>query len=822
MACKSSDEIDSGVLYTYSTIQTVTPYDATVVDTKVNNNFPFKPFIAGTGILIDETTNVGGITITSTGATTGYTFSTLPGGDATVVSALVGTDFQFKGLKQGQNIIFDNSNPNFVQISSAPYTYSTFAVAQPSVSLLGTLLGNDFRFKPLIAGTGISLDAITVPNGIVINNTTVADTFSTLPVVGVTATTVANKVGTDFRFRGFIPGTNITIDQITTPNAITISSAQYTFSDAAVLGLSVRDSLVGTDFVFKRLLAGSNITLSTITPGTITISTPTPPVYTYSSNVVAGSDANITAAQVGNDFRFKPLNAGTNTTVEEITLPGAITINSIQPTYSSNIVPGSDANITAAQVGNDFRFKPLNAGNNVTIEETTLPGAITINATQPVYTYSSNVVAGSDANITAAQVGNDFRFKPLNAGVNTTVEETTLPGAVTINGPTYASEVVAASVPITATQVGNQFRFRTLKAGNNVTLDDITTPNAITISTPTPPVYTYSSNVVAGSDANITAAQVGNDFRFKPLNNGTNITVEETTLPGAITINGPTYATNVVIGSDADITTTQVGNQFRFKPLNAGTNMSIEETTLPGAITFNGPTYSSNVVVGSDANITAAQVGNDFRFKPLNAGTNITVEETTLPGAITFNGPTYASNVVAGSDADITAAQVGNQFRFKPLNAGTNVTIEETTLPGAITINSANPPVYTYSSNVVAGSDANITAAQVGNDFRFKPLNAGTNVTIEETTLPGAVTINASFTTANIPQNNLLYVDTQFGNNATALRESLNFPFQTISAALSSALAGDTIYVLPGVYNGISITPTVNINMYLSSGVTIN
>ncbi len=819
--CEPSNEIDPGVMYTFSTTPTVNPYDATVVDIKIGNDFRFKPLFAGNGILIDETTNVGGITITATGVATGYTFSTLPGGDATLVGALVGADFRFRGLRAGQNIVFDDTNPNYLQISSSPYTYSTLSVPSAAATVVGTMSGNDFRFRPLVEGTGISLDTVSVPNGIVISNTIASDTFSTLPVVGVTATVVASKVLNDFRFRGFIPGTNITIDQAITPNAITISSAQYTYSDATPTGVSIRDVLTGTNFGFRRLIAGSNITLSTATPGAITISTPTPPVYTYSSNVVAGSDANITAAQVGNDFRFKPLNAGTNTTIEETTLPGAVTINSIQPTYSSNVVPGSDANITAAQVGNDFRFKPLNAGANVTIEETTLPGAITINSTQNVYTYSSNVVAGSDADITAAQVGNDFRFKPLNAGTNTTIEETTLPGAVTINGPTYASNAIVGAVPITDTQVGNQFRFKPLSAGSNITLDAVTTPGAVIISTPTPPVYTYSSNVVAGSDANITAAQVGNDFRFKPLNAGTNTTIEETTLPGAVTINGPTYASNVIVGSDADITATQIGNQFRFKPLNGGTNITVEETTLPGAVTFNGPTYSSNIVAGSDANITAVQVGNDFRFKPLNAGVNTTIEETTLPGAITFNGPTYASNVVVGSDANITAAQVGNQFRFKPLNAGTNVTIEETTLPGAITINSANPPVYTYSSNVVAGSDANITATQVGNDFRFKPLNAGTNITIEETTLPGAVTINATLTSVSIPQNNILYVDTQFGNNATAQRESLNLAYQTISAALSSALAGDTIYVLPGAYTGISITPTVNINMYLSSGVTI-
>jgi hypothetical protein len=702
--CEPSNEIDPGVVYTYS--NTLSPFDASVVDVKIGNDFRFRPFFAGSGIIIDQTTNPGAITVTATNTPLSYTFSTL-GGDATLVGSLVGTDFRFRGLSQGQNIAFDNSNPNFLQISSIPYTYSTITVTPPSVSVVATQLGNDFRFRPLIAGTGIAFDTTTTPNAITISSTAAADTYSTIPVASTTASVVAAKVGNDFRFRGFIPGAGISIDQVSTPNAITISSALYTYSDAAI-GTSIRGTLVGTNFSFRTLIAGNNIAFdTTTTPGAIILNVPTPPVYSYATNIVPGSDADITAPAVGNQFRFKPLNAGTNVTIEETTLPGAITFNG--PTYASNVVAGSDADITATQVGNQFRFKPLNAGNNVTIEETTLPGAITINAAANIYTYSSNVVAGADANITAAPVGNDFRFKPLNSGTNVTIEETTLPGAITFNGPTYASNVVAGSdADITATQVGNQFRFKPLNAGNNVTIDEVTLPGAITFSTPTPPTYSYSTNVVAGSDANITATQVGNDFRFKPLNSGVNVTIEETTLPGAITINGPTYASNVIIGSDADITATQIGNQFRFKPLNSGTNIVVEETTLPGAITFNGPTYSSNVVAGSDADITATQVGNDFRFKPLNAGSNITIDEVTLPGAITFSTPTppvytYSSNVVAGSDANITATQVGNDFRFKPLNAGTNITIEETTLPGAITINAATGSIVAKQPAILGG-----------------------------------------------------------------------------------------------------------------------
>ena len=51
MSCQSSNDI-VGADYTYSTLP-IAGYDATVVDTQVGNDFPFKPFFSGTGILVD-------------------------------------------------------------------------------------------------------------------------------------------------------------------------------------------------------------------------------------------------------------------------------------------------------------------------------------------------------------------------------------------------------------------------------------------------------------------------------------------------------------------------------------------------------------------------------------------------------------------------------------------------------------------------------------------------------------------------------------------------------------------------------------------------
>ena len=153
--------------------------------------------------------------------------------------------------------------------------------------------------------------------------------------------------------------------------------------------------------------------------------------YTYSTlQTTPGYNATVVDVQQGFDFPFKPFFAGNGIQIEEVTNPGAITVTYTgapgQPYTYSTQTPG-DATVVGTQIGTNFGFKPINGGTNIDVSE--VAGAVVIDGP----TYASNVVVGSDANITAAQVGNEFRFKPLNAGTNITIDEVTLPGAITIS-----------------------------------------------------------------------------------------------------------------------------------------------------------------------------------------------------------------------------------------------------------------------------------------------------------------------------------------------------------------------------------------------------
>ena len=165
--CDSFNGISGGDAYTYSTLP-IAGFDATVVDTQAGFDFPFKPFFSGSGILVDETTNPGAITITYTGAPGApYTYSTEVAGDATVVGTQVGTNFGFKPINGGTNI-------NVTEVLGAVQvdgpTYGSDPVPGSSADITSTQVGNEFRFKPLNAGTGIDIDETTLPGAITISS----------------------------------------------------------------------------------------------------------------------------------------------------------------------------------------------------------------------------------------------------------------------------------------------------------------------------------------------------------------------------------------------------------------------------------------------------------------------------------------------------------------------------------------------------------------------------------------------------------------------------------------------------------------------------
>lgn len=70
--------------------------------------------------------------------------------------------------------------------------------------------------------------------------------------------------------------------------------------------------------------------------------------------------------------------------------------------------------------------------------------------------------------------------------------------------------------------------------------------------------------------------------------------------------------------------------------------------------------------------------------------------------------------------------------------------------------------------------------------------------------------------------NNTVFVDPQFGNNATAQRENEALPYLTLSAALAAAVPADTIYVQPGTFNEGNLQLRNTVDWYFTEGSRIN
>jgi hypothetical protein len=74
---------------------------------------------------------------------------------------------------------------------------------------------------------------------------------------------------------------------------------------------------------------------------------------------------------------------------------------------------------------------------------------------------------------------------------------------------------------------------------------------------------------------------------------------------------------------------------------------------------------------------------------------------------------------------------------------------------------------------------------------------------------------------SGIPVSQYIYVN-QNGNDSTAKKETIDFPFKTIAAALNVATNGDTIEVFPGAYSITGNMYKLGVNYYLNKNTNLN
>lgn len=279
--------INNVVNYTYSDEPTLLSPNASIITQQVQQDFRFRTFFNGNGILIDETSNPGGITISYTGAPgAGYNFfnNSIMNSSANVYDSISGNNVFFRPLIEGPGI--DIVESSGITISATPYTYSTVN-NNFDATLLSPTTPFNFRFKGLVQGTNIVFDEVTSPGNIRISS------ISQIQLQENNTLFVDEQFGSDFtgtRERRDLPYRTITqaANDALTGDTIYVLPGNYT--DSITISTSLNFHLVdGANWL------SSNAPLLTVN-GSFTVSFSGDGVYTSSligASIITGNPSNV-------------------------------------------------------------------------------------------------------------------------------------------------------------------------------------------------------------------------------------------------------------------------------------------------------------------------------------------------------------------------------------------------------------------------------------------------------------------------------------------------------------------------------------------------
>jgi hypothetical protein len=234
-------------------------------------------------------------------------------------------------------------------------------------------------------------------------------------------------------------------------------------------GQGVFANKTGITLNFKTLVAGSGVTL-TPSPTEIVIASSSTGEANTGSNV-GDTGEGIYAGKAGVALLFRKLMGGTGIS---LALGGSgeivISANSIgEVNVGQNV--GSGTGVYKTKSGATLQFKTLKAGTNVTLDNTTNPDEIVINATAGAggeVNTASNVGA-TGVGVYKQKSAANLEFRKLVGGAGVKVELLPLPNdEIAITGPGMTNVGTGVNLYKEYDLTTNTHRFRKLKAGSNV------------------------------------------------------------------------------------------------------------------------------------------------------------------------------------------------------------------------------------------------------------------------------------------------------------------------------------------------------------------
>lgn len=226
-----------------------------------------------------------------------------------------------------------------------------------------------------------------------------------------------------------------------------------------------------------------------------------------------------------------------------------------------------------------------------------------------------------------------------------------------------------------------------------------------------------------------------------PPYNGANIDVRYGTFTGASTgleqiSNRPQEAgDNGLVANNTEGT---------IKNLKAGTNISL--TSEANRIVISGTGGAANITAsnkGIGSGVFDAKVGDDLQFKSLIAGGNVTLSESA--DSITISTPAFSGEANTASNKGIGtglfASKVGLDLQFKSLVPAGTVQISS---PDASTVTIDCTARTTLATSTTGTGGVDVLRDRVVDTLRFKPLVAGSGVTITNSGGNDFITISAT------------------------------------------------------------------------------
>lgn len=397
-----------------------------------------------------------------------------------------------------------------------------------------------------------------------------------------------------------------------------------------------------------------------------------------------GSGTSLVGTKSGSELRFKSIKEGPGIAI------AAYDSNTVQiscTVVAGEVNDGLNVGVSGIGIFKSkdgttkaLHFKKLVAGSNIDISEANDMITISVsNLAQNVYT-GSNVGTG-EGNVFKEIANNDFKFKRIKAGNNVSISETTTEITISSTGGAGSGETNTASNSAAGTglglfkqKVGVDLVFKKIKAGAGLSITSYDDDLEINLSGGVGEANT-ASNATAGTGTGLLfKAKSGTDLVFRKLKAGTGVTLTTTTDDVLIDVTGGgggggevNTASNLGTGSDGEgLASTKNGVDLPFKRIKAGSNITVTPATNSLTIAAIGD-INAGANMGSGSGIFSAKSGNTLQFKTLKAGANITLDtsvanEISISAASGGGGTaisTYSASAVSGDECMVTATGAG-------------------------------------------------------------------------------------------------------------------------------------------------------------------